>query len=193
MSDAAPEAVVIGGSAGSLDALSQILPALPASFPWPILVVVHLPPDKRSMLPEVLRNKCALAVREARDKEPIQGSTIYMAAPDYHLLVEPGRYLSLSYDEPLMFSRPSIDVLFESAADVYGPALIGVVLSGANADGARGLKAVADEGGIALVQSPGHAYADAMPIAALQQCPVARSLDPGQIAKFLRNRCGHER
>lgn len=178
-------AVVIGGSAGSLDALSQILPALPASFPLPILVVVHLPSDKPSVLPEVLQNKCAVTVREARDKETLEKGTVYIAPPDYHVLVESGGYLSLSSEEPQLFSRPSIDVLFESAADVFGPALIGIILSGANHDGAEGLKQVVAEGGIALVQSPEQAFIDTMPEAALKASPGALSLPTHQIAEFL--------
>ena len=192
MSSPGFEAVAIGGSAGSLKALSQILPALPSSFPLPILLVVHLPPDKPSVLADVLQDKCAVAVREARDKEPILPGTVYLAPPDYHLLVESSRHLSLSYDEPQLFSRPSIDVLFESAADVYGPALLGIILSGANNDGALGLKTVVAEGGIGLVQSPEEACAPAMPLAALAECREARSLRPDEIATFLRNICRHE-
>lgn len=179
------QAVVIGGSAGSLDALSQILPALPASFPLPILVVVHLPSDKSSMLAAVLQNKCSVSVREARDKETLEKGTVYIAPPDYHLLVESGGYVSLSSEEPQLFSRPSIDVLFESAADVYGPGLIGIILSGANQDGAGGLKQVVKEGGIALVQSPEQALSDTMPEAAIKACPGALSLQATQIAEFL--------
>lgn len=180
------EAVVIGGSAGSLEALSAILPELPGDFPLPILVVVHLPADKKSMLPEVLQNKCRLRVVEAQDKEPIEAGTVYFAPPDYHLLVEADRHVALSYDEPLLFSRPSIDVLFESAADAYGAGLVGIILSGANSDGADGLAAVVAEGGGAVVQSPENAYASAMPLAALDRCPTAGVLAPGEIAGYLK-------
>ncbi len=186
------QAIAIGGSAGSLDALSQILPALPADFALPIFVVVHLPPDKKSVLAEVLQAKCELQVREAQDKEPIEAGTIYLAPPDYHLLVETDRRLSLSFDEPQMYSRPSIDVLFESAADAYGRALIGVILSGANADGAQGLRKVTDEGGAAFVQSPETALSDTMPLAALQHCPGARALPPPSIAQSLSRRSHDE-
>lgn len=179
-------AVVMGGSAGALDALSRILPRLPGDYALPILVVVHLPPDKDSVLAELLQSKCALKVREAEDKEDIQAGTAYFAPPDYHLQVEPDGYVSLSYDAPQLFSRPSIDVLFESAADVYGPALIGVILSGANNDGAQGLKAVALAGGAALVQAPGSAYAGAMPAAALEECPAAEVLSPEEIVEYLK-------
>jgi len=183
------DAIVIGGSAGSLRALSEILPALPEDFALPILVVVHLPPDKKSVMAEVLQSKSSLAVREAEDKEPIAPGTVYFAPPDYHLLVEADRHLALSFDEPQLFSRPSIDVLFETAADVYGDRLIGIVLSGANNDGALGLKRITEAGGLALVQASTEAYASAMPIAALEECPQAQILSAAQIAHFLKANC----
>jgi two-component system chemotaxis response regulator CheB len=186
VSGVAPEAVVIGASAGALEALSSLLPGLPADYRLPILVVVHLPPDKTSLLAELLRVRCAIRVREAEDKEPIEPGVVYFAPPDYHLLVEEDKRLSLSDDEPVLFSRPSIDVLFESAADAYGGGLIGVVLTGANSDGANGLKAVVEAGGVAVVQSPGSAYAVAMPEAAIAACPAARVLPVNEIAAYLR-------
>ena len=155
MSGLAPEAIVIGASAGALDVLSNLLPALPSDYRLPILVVVHLPPDKTSLFAELIRARCAIRVREAEDKEPIEPGVAYFAPPDYHLLVEQDKRLSLSDDEPVLFSRPSIDVLFESAADAYGGGLIGVVLTGANSDGANGLKAVVEAGGVAVVQESG--------------------------------------
>ena len=186
MSGLAPEAVVIGASAGALDVLSNLLPGLPADYRLPILIVVHLPPDKTSLLAQLLRARCAIRVREAEDKEPIEPGVAYFAPPDYHLLVEQDKRLSLSDDEPVLFSRPSIDVLFESAADAYGDGLIGVVLTGANSDGANGLKAVVEAGGVAVVQSPKGAYAVAMPEAAIAACPDARVLPVNEIAAYLR-------
>lgn len=179
------QAVVIGGSAGSLEALSQILSGLPADFPRPILLVVHVPSGPDSVLAEVLQAKSALRICEAEDKMPIEKSTVFIAPPDYHLLVEAEGYLALSCDEPHLFSRPSIDVLFESAADAYGGGAVGIVLSGANHDGAQGLRAVEAAGGLALVQAPETAYARAMPAAALEACPGARALSPAAIAKWL--------
>ena len=179
------EAVVIGASAGALEALSVILPALPAGFGLPLIVVVHVPPDKRSMLAELFQAKCRIPVREAEDKEPISGGTVYFAPPDYHLLIEAEKSLSLSSDEPVLFSRPSIDVLFESAADAYGSALIAVILTGANQDGAKGMKAVAEAGGVALVQNPDGAFASAMPEAAIRVCPGARVMSLDAIAAYL--------
>lgn len=179
------EAVVIGASAGALEALSVILPALPAMFRLPVMVVVHVPPDRRSLLAELFQAKCRMAVMEAEDKEPIRGGTVYFAPSDYHLLVEVDKCLSLSTDEPVLFSRPSIDVLFESAADTYGPALIGIVLSGANEDGARGLRAVVEAGGVGLVQDPASAFATAMPEAAIAMAPGARILSLAAITTYL--------
>jgi two-component system chemotaxis response regulator CheB len=178
-------AIVIGASAGALDALSVILPALPADYALPVLVVVHVPPDKKSILTELFQAKCAIEVREAEDKEPVAAGTIYFAPPDYHLLVEQDRTLALSVDEPVLYSRPSIDVLFESAADAYGAGLIAIVLTGASQDGAKGLKAAADAGGTAIVQTPQGAYAKAMPQAAIAACPGARILSLNQIALYL--------
>jgi two-component system, chemotaxis family, protein-glutamate methylesterase/glutaminase len=181
-----PEAIVIGASAGAFEALSSLLPGLAAGYPLPILIVVHLPADKNSLLADLFRARCAIQVREAEDKEPIEPGVAYFAPPDYHLLVEDDRRLSLSGEEPVQFSRPSIDVLFESAADAYGEGLIGVVLTGANSDGARGLKAVAEAGGEAIVQNPVGAYAAAMPEAAIAACPKARVLPLNEIAAHLR-------
>jgi two-component system chemotaxis response regulator CheB len=178
-------AIVIGASAGALEALSVILPALPANYRLPVLIVVHVPPDKTSVLVELFRHKCSVAVHEAEDKEPIRGGNVYFAPADYHLLVEKGGSLSLSSDEPVLYSRPSIDVLFESAADAYGASLIGIVLTGANQDGANGIKAIVDAGGTAIVQCPKGAFASAMPQAALAACPTAEVLSLEKIAARL--------
>ena len=178
-------AIVVGASAGALDALSVILPALPADFALPLFIVVHVPAARDSMLATLFDAKCALPVREAEDKEPIYGGTIYFAPPDYHLLIETEKTLALSSDEPVLFSRPSIDVLFESAAEVYGPDLIAVVLTGANQDAARGAKAVVDAGGIAIIQKPEDAFAPMMPEAAMAMCPDAQVMSLREIATFL--------
>ena len=185
MSGASVKAVVIGASAGAIQALSDILPALPAEFPVPIIIVVHVPADRSNFLAPLFQAKCALIVREAEDKELTSAGTVYFAPPDYHLLVEVDGTLSLSNDEPVQHSRPSIDVLFESAADALGPDLVGIVLTGANADGAAGLSAIAASGGQAIVQDPTTAYADAMPLAALKLCPTARCMSLAAITRFL--------
>lgn len=180
------EAVVIGASAGALEALSAILPGLPASFPLPILVVVHIPPDRPSALADLFAAKCRMIVKEAEDKEPLLAGTIYFAPPDYHLLVEVDKTVALSSDEQVFFSRPSIDVLFETAADAYQERLIGIVLSGANSDGANGLKAVMGAGGVGLVQNPGTAFAAAMPEAAEKMNPGADAMTLAEIAEYLK-------
>lgn len=179
------EVVVIGASAGALEALSVILPALPATFGLPVVVVVHLPPDKRSILAQLFQAKCRIQVREAEDKEPISAGTVYFAPPDYHLLVESGKSLALSRDEPVLFSRPSIDVLFEAAADAYGSGVIAIILTGANQDGAEGMQAVVAAGGTAIVQDPIGAFSGAMPEAAMKLSPNARVMSLGAIAAYL--------
>jgi two-component system, chemotaxis family, protein-glutamate methylesterase/glutaminase len=178
-------AVVIGTSAGALDALSILLPLMPQGYPLPIIIVIHIPPDKKSVLTSILQAKCKLDVREAEDKEPIIPGTVYLAAPDYHLLIETDHRLSLSSDDPVLFSRPSIDVLFESAADAYKEGLVGVILTGGSDDGANGLKAIADAGGIALVQNPEQSFAPSMPRAAISRVPEAHVLNLEQIGSYL--------
>lgn len=178
-------AIVIGASAGATEALSVLLPALPAGFHAAVLVVVHVPPSKENLLPELFDRRCMLRVKEAEDKEPISPGQVYFGAPNYHLLVEPNRRLSLSSDEPVMYSRPSIDVLFESAADAYGEELLAVVLTGANADGARGARAIREKGGRVLVQAPSTAQAREMPEAAIRACPDATVLDLPGLAALL--------
>lgn len=176
------EAVVVGASAGAVEALSVILPCLPQDLAVPIVCVVHLPGQHRSLLPELYGKSSKVKVKEAEDKEPLEPGTVYFAPPDYHLLIDQGPALTLSVDDPVNFSRPSIDVLFESASDVFGERMMGIVLSGANADGARGLSAICAAGGMGLVQSPDSAYCAAMPDAALRACPNAEVLTLEQIA-----------
>jgi len=178
-------AIAIGGSAGAFDVLATLLPALPADFPLPIALVLHIPADKPSLVPAVLATKCGLRVKEAEDKEPLAPATLYVAAPGYHLLVERTRCLAFSVDEPVLFSRPSIDVLFESAADAYGPALVGVLLSGASEDGARGLCCIKRAGGTAVVQSPDSASSTIMPRAGLRTTAVDFVLPPDRLGPWL--------
>src|SRR5262249_12340639 len=138
------------------------------------------------LLVEIFAPKCALPVREAEDKEPVRAGTVYFAPPDYHLLVETGPHLALSADEPVHYSRPSIDVLFESAADVFGERLLGIILTGASDDGAAGLEAVHRAGGLTVVQEPHSAYASLMTESALKRGPVDFVLSLEQIAELLR-------
>lgn len=185
MSVAPVEAIAIGASAGAVQALLRILPALPADYPIPLFIVVHVPPDRSNALVSLFAAKCQIAVREADDKEPILPGTVYFAPSDYHLLVEADRSLSLSMDEPVNHSRPAIDVLLESAADAYGPALAGIVLTGANHDGAAGLKAVCAAGGTAIVQDFADAQVATMPQAALTACPSARVMTLDDLIPYL--------
>jgi two-component system chemotaxis response regulator CheB len=179
------DAIVMGASAGGVEALMRLLPALPATVNIPLFIVLHLPRDRPSLLPEVFAPKCLLRVCEAQDKEPVRPGTVYFAPPDYHLLVDEGPRLALSSDEPVNFSRPSIDVLFESAADVYGPRLLGIVLTGANEDGAAGLAAVSAAGGLTIVQQPQSAQVKSMVISALNRNPTSQVLELEGIATLL--------
>ncbi|WP_187970568.1 chemotaxis protein CheB [Aquibium microcysteis] len=187
MTGARRGAVMIGASAGALEVLSLILPRLESDFPLPVVVVVHVPPDRRSVLAAIFDAKCRLRAIEAEDKEPLAAGVICFAPPDYHLLIEDGDTIALSNEDQVLFSRPSIDVAFESAADVWGDAAIGIVLTGANQDGAMGLKAIAAAGGTAIVQDPGEAYARAMPEAAIAACPEALVLNADGILSYLQS------
>jgi two-component system, chemotaxis family, protein-glutamate methylesterase/glutaminase len=178
------EIAVVGTSWGGLAALHQILGALPSSFNLPIVVVQHRHKDSGQFLPRVLQDDTRLSVCEVEDKSPITGGNVYIAPANYHVLVERG-HLSLSTDDPVAFSRPSIDVTFISAADAYRAGAVGVVLTGANSDGARGLKRIADRGGLAVVQQPDTAESPVMPAAALRFVPTARVLTLPEIAKLL--------
>lgn len=180
-----PRAIVIGASAGAVEALTNLLSGFETGFTIPMIVVVHLPPDKKSVIAELMQERCALRVREVEDKEMIEPGSVYFAPPDYHLLIEDDETFSLTVEEPVLYSRPSIDVLFESAADIYEDALIGIILTGANSDGAKGLKAVGVAGGVTIVQNPLTAQAKAMPEAALKECPGATIMDLQQISIYL--------
>jgi two-component system chemotaxis response regulator CheB len=180
------DAVVIGASAGGVEALSVLLPALPRGYGGAVLVALHLPRARPSLLVNIFGPKCALAVREAEDKEPVAPGTIYFAPSDYHLLVEDGPALALSVDAPVNFSRPSIDVLFESAADVYGSRLLGIILTGASDDGAAGLEAVHRAGGVTCVQDPSSAHMSLMVEAALRRVAADHVLGLGELAALLR-------
>jgi two-component system, chemotaxis family, protein-glutamate methylesterase/glutaminase len=182
----APEAILIGSSAGAFEALSAILPSLPLNYSLSVIVVVHVPPDRTSLMAELFNRKCNIPVWEAEDKQPVEKGNIYFAPPDYHLRIEADRSFSLSQDDPVLYSRPSIDVLFESAAEVFGTGLIGVVLTGANEDGAAGLRHIVDAGGKAIVQNPESAHASAMPYAALSRCEHAEILSLDAIANYLK-------
>ena len=180
----------MGASAGGIEALTFLLSALPPDFHPALIIVQHLPRDRASLLPGIFAHRCALPVFEAYDKQVIAPGTVFLAPADYHLLIDQGPQLALSTEAPVHYSRPSIDVLFESAAEVYRHALMGVVLTGANADGAAGLDAVRKRGGITVVQSPQTALYAAMPTAALALGPVDAVVSLDELAAMLQTMKG---
>ncbi|MDX6452886.1 MAG: two-component system, chemotaxis family, protein-glutamate methylesterase/glutaminase [Gaiellaceae bacterium] len=182
--------VAIGASWGGLDVLRDILRDLPAELNAGVLIAQHRSPGSHpTAMRDLLGAVTRMRVAEANDKDEIRSGTAYIAAPDYHLLVEPGQ-MTLSTDEPVHYARPSIDVLFETAAESYRDRCIGVVLTGANDDGARGLARVVELGGTAIVQDPETAQRDEMPLAALRSTPSARVMPVAEIAALLVELCG---
>ncbi len=161
------KAVVVGCSAGGLNALRQLLGPLPSDFPLPIVVVAHVAPDSGSILAQLLDGACHLSVREAEEKMAVEPGHVYVGPPGYHLLVEEDASLSLSVDDRVCNVRPAIDILFESAADAWGEGLIGIVLTGANRDGTAGMLAIKAAGGYGIVEDPEGAFADTMPRSAI--------------------------
>ena len=181
--------VVMGASWGGLGALRQLLAALPAGFASVIAVAQHRSSDSRTgALAHALGETCPLPVCEVEDKDPLEPGRVHLAPADYHLLVEDGTF-ALSTDERVRFSRPSIDVLFESAASVYGSRVVAVVLTGANSDGAAGLAAVRRSGGLTVVQDPATAERRAMPDAAIATGAAQRVLPLSDIASLLAELC----
>jgi two-component system chemotaxis response regulator CheB len=179
------EAVVIGASAGGVQALLALLADLPRSFRLPLIVVLHLPEGRESQLPEIFQYRLPITVREAVDKESIAPSTLYFACPGYHLSVEMDRTFSLSCEEASHYSRPSIDFLMTSAADAYGASLAGILLTGANADGAIGLARISQQGGVTVVQDPAEAEVATMPEAAIRKLRPNFILGLGDIRAWL--------
>ncbi len=186
------EAVVIGSSAGGIHALSSVLAALPSEFPLPIIIVQHLHPHSDSYLAHILSTKCELKVKQADEKETITNA-VYIAPPNYHLLIEEDRSLSLSIDKHVNFARPSVDVLFESAIYAYQDKLIAIILTGANNDGSQGVKNIKENGGYVIVQEPTTAEADAMPKAAIAATKVDKILPLEQIGPYLLAMVNHSR
>ena len=176
--------VVVGTSWGGLAALRTLVAGLPASFMMAVTLVQHRHKDSDHLLRILLQERSALEVCEVEDKMPLEHGRIYVAPPDYHTLVEPGHF-SLSTEAPVRYSRPSIDVTFSSAADSYAHRTVGVVLTGANADGAQGLRQISDRGGMALVQDPKTAESPTMPAAAVKSVPRARVMPLTDIVAFL--------
>ncbi len=176
--------VGIGTSWGGLAAMTKLLGGLPGDFSLPVVVVQHRGKDSDRLLSELLQDATDMRVCEVEDKEPLEAGTVHIAPANYHLLIDAG-YLSLTVEEPVRFSRPSIDVMLSSAADTYGAEAIGVVLTGANEDGARGLTHIVKRGGRALVQDPRTAEIPIMPVAALKAVPSAEVLPLDALAPRL--------
>lgn len=183
-SDIGYEVAVIGASWGGLAALRTIISGLPAGFRLPIAIVQHRHRDSEALLARFLQEQTQLRVCEVEDKTAVEPGKVFVAPANYHVLVEQGHF-SLSTEAPVRYSRPSIDVALTSAADAYGHRAVGIVLTGSNADGAEGLRRVADVGGMTIVQDPRTAEAPTMPRAALQRVPVARVFPIDRIAAFL--------
>jgi len=176
--------IAIGGSAGSLEVILRMLGRV-NNLSLAVLVVLHRKSTADSMLAEVLAERSLMTVKEAEEKEKIQAGFVYLAPADYHLLVESDHTLSLDYSEKVNFSRPSIDVSFESVAGVYGSAAVGILLSGGNSDGVNGLRAIKEAGGMAVVQDPGTAEMAFMPESAVSQSVVDLVLKSGEFADFI--------
>ena len=179
------DAIVIGSSAGGMHALRTILSRLPSNFPLSVIIVQHEYPTSDDFLAHYLDERCSLKAKQADEKEEILPGVVYIAPPNYHLMVEEDRTFSLSISEPVNYARPSIDVLFETAADVYKARLVGVILTGGNADGSAGLRRIKDSGGLSIVQDPETAEAYAMPKAAIAATQVDHILSLEEIGPFL--------
>lgn len=176
--------ILIGGSAGSLQVLLRTLPQLPSALLLPVVVVLHRRASSNSSLESVLQAHSSLPVKEAEDKEEIMAGKIYVAPSDYHLLIERNKTFTLDFSEKVNFSRPSIDVTFESAADIFGYRTIGILLSGANADGASGIRMINKRGGLTAVQDPGTSASPYMPQKALE-AGAQHIIAPESLAGFI--------
>lgn len=183
------EAIVIGTSAGGLDALAKVLPDLRKDLSVPILIVQHISASSDSYLIDYLNNMAKIRVKEAEDKETIEPSTVYFAPPDYHLMVEEDFTLSLTNSEKINYSRPSIDVLFETASWAYKSGLIGLIMTGANVDGAFGLKTIKDAGGYTIVENPKTAAVPRMPESAIEKKQPDLILNLSEIGRILNSMC----
>lgn len=178
-----PDAIIIAGSAGGVEALVRLLAGLPETMQVPVICMLHMPASRDSRLAELFAGRLPVPVLEAADKQPVADATVYFAGSGYHLSVEQDRTFSLSCEPPVHFARPAIDVLMTSAADVYGRALAAILLTGANTDGAEGMAAIHARGGLTVVQDPREAQVPTMPQAAIDACvpdlvlPLARIHD----------------
>lgn len=179
------EAVVIGVSAGGLNALSLLLEGLPNLYPLPLIITQHRMQDQKELLEKVLQHRSRIVVKQADEKELIAGGKVYIAPPGYHLLIEHDRTFSLSADEYVMYSRPSIDVMFESAAAVFKDKLIGIILTGSNSDGTAGMLAIKKQKGLTIAQNPNDAQFSFMPQAAIDAGAIQLIWTLKEIQEFL--------
>lgn len=184
--------IVVGASRGGLDALRTLLSGLPNDLPVPLAIVQHRAMESDDGLPNTLGGSSALPIRQVEDKDPVASGQVYLAPAGYHLLVETGRF-ALSTEGPVNYSRPSVDVLFESASDAYGRGVLGVVLTGTSADGARGVRKIKDRGGTVIVQRPDTAESEVMPAAAIAAARVDQVLLLERIAPRLVELCAANR
>ena len=188
MAEKAYKLIVIGGSSGSVSALVKLIPEIKPAFNIPIILVLHRQPaSKQGFISEILQNKTHLCIKEADEKENIRSGTIYVAPADYHLLIEKDFTISLDASEKVLFSRPSINVTFESAASHLGEGLIGILLTGANNDGAAGIVEIAKQGGLTIAQDPKTAEVSTMPLAAINSGKIQHILTLNEIVVFLNN------
>jgi two-component system chemotaxis response regulator CheB len=179
------KALVIGGSAGSLDVLLRVLPVLDEALTFPIIIVIHRKHGSDSLLPDLLSSKTRLKVKEVEEKEPICAGTIYIAPSDYHLLIEQDQTFSFDYSEKINYSRPAIDVTFQTAAEVFKTKLACLLLSGSNSDGVSGLKTVKMWGGLAIIQDPDSAQVSYMPAQAKLHVKIDKILSIENIGEFI--------
>lgn len=187
------ELFVIGTSAGGIEALERIIPAFKRTSHFKVVIVVHMPPTGPNLLPSLMKELTRLTIKEAEAGETLVADHIYIAPPNYHLLVEPNGTLSLSNEELVHFSRPSIDLMFESAAYAYSKKTIGVLLTGANEDGARGLKIIQDAGGTTIVQDPTEAEYSIMPESALKLMRPDFVMSNNQIIEYITSICSQDK
>ncbi|MBC7913164.1 MAG: chemotaxis protein CheB [Pyrinomonadaceae bacterium] len=179
--------IVIGCSAGGFTLVFDLIAILPKNFPIPIIVVIHRSRKHKSSIEELLNNKSKVMVKVAGDKDPLKKGTVYFAPSDYHLLVEPNGCLTLDSSEPILYSRPSIDVTFQSVADVYKENVIAILLSGANTDGAEGICYIRERKGFTIVQHPDSAEVKTMPEAAISRCKADLILSNLELFSFMEN------
>jgi two-component system chemotaxis response regulator CheB len=178
--------LVIGGSAGSLQVILSLLAAIGEGFPMPVLILLHRNGGFESSLEDIFSSRTSLPIREVEEKDPLRAGTIYLCPADYHVLLEKDHSFSLDYSERVHFSRPSIDVTFRSAADIFGPGLICLLLSGGNSDGAEGMQYVQERGGLTAVQDPATADVPYMPQQVINRMKVDFIVPTDDIPRFVR-------